>query len=120
MALSASVSPPPGLDSFSAALEIRRLRPEAKIAIFTRHPLADQLLRARRLRLNGFILKMDPSEELFYAIWTMLAGGFCAPPTMSNLLRDETKLSDPLSMLTQREKSVLTLYARQVHEGNRL
>ena len=101
-----------GLDSFSTALEIRQLRPEAKIAIFTRHALADQLLRARRLRLNGFILKKDGSEELFYAIKTMLAGGFYSPPSLSNVLRDQTEISDPLGRLTQREKSVLALYAQ--------
>lgn len=65
----------PGLDTFSAAVAIRRLRPQARIAIFTHHMLPDQLLRARRLRLNGFILKRDGTEELFYAIKTILAEG---------------------------------------------
>jgi DNA-binding NarL/FixJ family response regulator len=102
----------PGLDSFSAALEIRQLRPHAKIAILTRHALPDQMLRARRLHLNGFILKRDDSEELFYAIKTILGGGFYAPPSMSNLLRDQVEITDALSMLTQREKSVLALYAQ--------
>jgi DNA-binding NarL/FixJ family response regulator len=102
----------PGLDSFSAALEIRTIRPHAKIAILTRHALPDQMLRARRLHLNGYILTRDDSEELFYAIKTIMAGGFYTPPSMSNVLRDQVEISDPLSMLTQREKTVLALYAQ--------
>ena len=102
----------PGLDSFSAAVEIRRLQPAARIAILTSHALPDQLLRTRRLRLNGFILKRDASEELFYAIRTILTGGFYSPPSMSTLLRDQVDHQDPLAGLTQREKSILTLYAQ--------
>ncbi len=102
----------PGLDSFSAALDIRALRPHTKIALLTNHALPDQLQRARRLRLNGYILKKDGSEELFYAIKTILGGGFYAPPALSNELRDQTEMGDPLGWLTQREKSVLALYAQ--------
>lgn len=70
------------------------------------------MLRARRLKLNGFILKQDGTEELFYAIKTIMAGGFYSPPSMSNVLRDTVEITDPLEKLTQREKSVLTLYAQ--------
>ena len=75
-----------GLDSFSAALEIRALRPHTRIALLASHALPDQLQQARRLRLNGYILKKDGSEELFYAIKTILGGGFYAPPALSNEL----------------------------------
>jgi two-component system nitrate/nitrite response regulator NarL len=102
----------PGLDSFSAALQIRQLHTNVKIAFLTTHALPDQLVRARRLRLNGFILKKDDSEELFYALRTILGGGFYAPPSMSTFLRDQNGDQDPMSGLTQREKSVLTLYAQ--------
>lgn len=100
------------MDSFSAALEIRRQHPAVKIAMLTRHCHSDHLLTARRIRLNGFILKTDTSDELFYAIRTIMAGGFYAPPSMSTILRDQAPNQDPLEMLTQREKSVLTLYAQ--------
>jgi two-component system nitrate/nitrite response regulator NarL len=98
--------------SLDQALQIRQLRPAARIAILTRHNLPDQMLRARRLRLNGFILKKDPHEELFYALRTILGGGFYTPPSMSTMLRDQVEDQDPMSTLTQREKSVLTLYAQ--------
>lgn len=102
----------PGLDSFSAALDIRRVNPTTKIAMLTRHQIPDQLFRIRRLRLNGLISKYDTTDELFYAIRTILNGGFYTPPSMSTALRDQAPSQDPLGVLTQREKSVLTLYAQ--------
>src|SRR5579859_6480664 len=43
----------PGLDSFSAALDIRRASPASKIAMLTRNRTPDHLLRVRQHRLNG-------------------------------------------------------------------
>lgn len=102
----------PGLDSFSAALDIRRDCPAAKIAILTRYSNPEYMLRVRQHRLNGFILKTDSLDELYYALHTILNGGFYTPPSMSTLLRDQVPGQDLLSILTQREKSVLTLYAQ--------
>lgn len=101
----------PGLDSFSAALDMRRSNPVAKIALLTRDKIPEHLFRAREHRLNGLIVKRDTPEELFYAIRTILNGGFYTSPSMSTILRDHTPGQDPLDALTQREKSVLTLYA---------
>lgn len=102
----------PGLDTFSAAVEIRQLHPTTKIAILTRHGSIEHAVRAKRMRLNGFILKQDPPEELFYAIRTIRTGGFYLPPSMSAQLRDIREDLDPLHSLTLREKAVLTLYAQ--------
>jgi DNA-binding NarL/FixJ family response regulator len=102
----------PGLDSFAAAADIRRLRPGAKIAILTRHNDIALFQRARRARLNGFILKQDGFEELHYAIRTMLKGGFYAPPSMSTVMTDPNAGADPIECLTEREKSTFTLYAQ--------
>lgn len=88
------------------------MHPTARIAMLTRNKVPDLLLMVRRLRLNGFILKTDTTDELFYAIRTILNGGFYTPPSMSTMLRDQAPGEDPLGVLTQREKSVLTLYAQ--------
>jgi DNA-binding NarL/FixJ family response regulator len=102
----------PGLDTFSAAEDIRSLRPGAKIGVLTRHNELALLARARRARLNGFVLKTDGFEELNYAIRTMLKGGFYTPPSMSSTLVDPTVSADPVENLTAREKSVFSLYAQ--------
>jgi DNA-binding NarL/FixJ family response regulator len=90
----------------------RQIRPYAKIGILTRHDHMDLFLRARRQRLNGFILKKDSPDELSYAIRTMLAGGFYTPPSMSSSVMAHTEPADAVAALTQREKSVLSLYAQ--------
>lgn len=90
----------------------RLIRPHAKIGILTRHDHLDLFHRARKHRLNGFILKQDSPDELGYAIRTMLAGGFYTPPSMSSTLMTYAEPADPVERLTQREKSVLSLYAQ--------
>jgi len=102
----------PGLDSFAAAADIRRLRPAARIGILTRHNHTALLSRARQARLNGFVLKQDGFEELNYAIRTMLKGGFYAPPSMSGSMVNSSTDPDPIGCLTEREKSTFALYAQ--------
>jgi DNA-binding NarL/FixJ family response regulator len=102
----------PGLDTFAAAADIHQLRPQAKIAILTRHGHVELFRRARQQRLNGFILKEDSPEELGYAIRTMLRGGFYTPPSMSSELLVPCAEADPIESLTPREKSELVLCAQ--------
>jgi two-component system NarL family response regulator len=103
----------PGLDTFSAAADIRRLRPQAKIALLTRHTDPETLARVRKHHLHGLIYKSDKTEELHYAIRRILGGGFYTPPS-SGEPTDLTPLANAagLSSLTDREMTVLTLYAR--------
>ena len=96
---------------------MRQIRPGAKIGILTRHNEPALLTRARRSRLNGFVLKQDGFEELSYAIRTMLKGGFYTPPSMSATLVEPTMETDPVEALTVRERSVFSLYAQGY--GNR-
>src|SRR5215469_8442879 len=99
----------PGLDSFAAAAEIKQTWPNAKVGILTRHNQITLFHRARQARLNGFVLKRDGTDELHYAIRTMLKGGFYAPPSMASA---DPMQDDPLNCLTERERSVFTLYAQ--------
>lgn len=102
----------PGLDTFAAAADIRQARPGAKIGVLTGRNQPALLSRARRARLNGFILKQDGFEELSYAIRTMLKGGFYTPPSLSSALVEPTMDPDPVELLTPRERSTFTLYAQ--------
>jgi len=54
----------------------------------------------------------DPPDELSFAIRRILAGGFYVPIALSLFLRDHPDRSSPLDHLTQRERSVLALYAQ--------
>ena len=90
----------------------RQIRPQTKIAILTRHNHVELFRRARRQRLNGFILKQDSYEELNYAIRTVLRGGFYTPPSMSSELLVQSEAVDPIDSLTPREKSELVLHAQ--------
>lgn len=102
----------PGLSSFSAAVEIHRMHPRAKLALLTSDPHPSNALRVRRLHLNGLILKKDAQTELDYAIRTMLAGGFYMSPSLSNVLIEQPEDMDPMQGLTSRERVVLILYSQ--------
>jgi DNA-binding NarL/FixJ family response regulator len=102
----------PGLDTFSAATDIKRLRPHAKIGLLTRHTDPVTLSRFRRHQLHGLIYKCDPTEELHYAIKRMLGGGFYVPPSATPAGLTPQSNDNGLDSLTERETSVLTLYAQ--------
>jgi len=57
-------------------------------------------------------LKKDPPEEFSYAIRRIMTGGFYVPISMSLFLRDHPDHASALDHLTQRERSVLALYAQ--------
>jgi DNA-binding NarL/FixJ family response regulator len=102
----------PGLDTFSAAADIKRLRPHVKIGLLTCHTDAQTLARVRKHHLHGLIYKCDPPEELHYAIKRMLGGGFYVPPSAAPPSLDTPVNENVLEALTERETSVLTLYAQ--------
>jgi two-component system, NarL family, nitrate/nitrite response regulator NarL len=62
--------------------------------------------------MNDLISKKDSAEELSYAIRRILSGGFYVPTSMSVFLRDHQVEDSLLERLTQRERSVLSLYAQ--------
>jgi len=105
-------APARGILCAPAGKGLGQIRPQTKIAILTRHNHVELFRRARRQRLNGFILKQDSYEELNYAIRTVLRGGFYTPPSMSSELLVQTEAVDPIDSLTPREKSELVLYAQ--------
>ena len=102
----------PGMDGYATAAGVRQARPAARIAILTHHNDPSLLARARRERLNGFILKRDGFEELSYAIRTILKGGFYLPPSLSSAVIEPALEPDPVESLTSRERSVFSLYAQ--------
>lgn len=107
----------PGEDSFTAAAKIRQMAPHTKVVILTGRAEVDLLLRARELKLHGFVLKGGgvggAVNELTYAIKTVLSGGIYIAPSLSEHLLDPARTQNSLiNMLTPKERTVLTLLAQ--------
>lgn len=99
----------PGLDTFSAVHEIRQLRPTTRMMILTSHSDRSLVARAREYKVNGYVLKSDPPDEMDYAIRSVLRGSFYIPPSLREDLYFNPVPENPPGQLTTRKKSVFSL-----------
>jgi DNA-binding NarL/FixJ family response regulator len=103
----------PGLDTFSAVDEIRKLCPSTRFIILTGRAHRPLALRARQHRINAFVLKGDSPEELDYAVRTALSGSYFVSPVLREEIYFGTQpMETPMDQLTPREKAVFCLYAQ--------
>jgi DNA-binding NarL/FixJ family response regulator len=108
----------PGTDGIEASRVIRREFPEIRVIILT---IADDddMLEVIRAGASGYLLKDVEPGELLKAIHTVYEGRPAFHPIVtSRLLGEYNRLSmpvrkdDEISMLTEREKEVLSLIAQ--------
>lgn len=111
----------PGLSSFEATRQLKRLRPETKVLFLTMYDDEDYLLESMQAGGSGYILKDSPTEQLLTGIRDVQNGGSYLSPRMLAQLVDDFRtrirsgVPQPrLATLTPREKEVLKLLA----EGN--
>jgi DNA-binding NarL/FixJ family response regulator len=108
----------PGTDGVEASRVIRREFPEIKIIILTVAD-GDDMLEVIRAGAGGYLLKDVEPGELLKAIHTVFEGRPAFHPIVaSRLLGEYNRLSmparkdDEISMLTEREREVLSLIAQ--------
>src|ERR1700724_2592881 len=111
----------PGMSSFQAIREIRKIRPETKVLLLTMYDDEDYLAEGMEAGANGYILKDSPAEQLLLAIREVHRGGsYMSPKMLAHLVddfRSRVRSDHPVprfDTLTGREKEVLKLLA----EGN--
>ena len=108
----------PGTDGIEASRVIRREFPEIRVIILTVAD-DDDMLEVIRAGASGYLLKDVEPGELLKAIHTVYEGRPAFHPIVtSRLLGEYNRLSmpvrkdDEISMLTEREKEVLSLIAQ--------
>lgn len=104
----------PDGNSLTILPEIKKIRPEIKILIFTGIDESTQSLRYINAGANGFLSKMSEEDEIESALQKMLQyGEYISPLTQSLLLNSlrNPKETNPLSRLTEREFQIAGLYA---------
>src|ERR1035441_6504556 len=90
-----------GMHTFEAAVQIRRMAPYTKLVVMTGQENVDLAIRARALKIQGYILKSDSLDESKYAINTVLRGGVYVPPSLSEQMMDpERRTKTLLDVLT--------------------
>ncbi|MFC3883143.1 response regulator [Bacillus songklensis] len=113
------LSMPHGKDGLSATSEIKKLLPDIYILILTMHDDEEYLFRAIQAGASGCILKSAPHDELIKAIQSVAGGSAYLYPSATKRLMEEYVghlkqggNMDTYSLLSDREKEVLTLIAK--------
>jgi two-component system, NarL family, response regulator NreC len=112
------LSMPHGKDGLSATSELKKILPDTSILVLTMHDDEEYLFRAIQAGASGCILKSAPHEELLQAIECVAKGNAYLYPSATKRLMEEYLShmkqdgSDSYSLLSDREKEVLTLIAK--------
>ena len=106
----------PLLNGLTAARQIRRRLPKAKLIFLTMHTDADYVKEAFRAGASGYILKRSVASELVGAIEEVLKGRRYLTPVIAKtfhgrLPEPSTKGRIPSDDLTDRQREVLQLLA---------
>lgn len=104
----------PDGNSISILPEIKKIRPEIRILIFTGIDENVHALKFINAGANGFLSKLNEEEEIKQAILKMLSHGEYISPATQMLLMNSLhnrNLIDPLSSLTERERQIAEMYA---------
>jgi len=95
----------PGLSGLNATEMILEERPETRIVILSMHDSPEYISTALSHGARGYILKDVPTEEIYTAIQTVMAGGeYLCTGAKGSL---QPKISDGRETLTGREQTIL-------------
>jgi len=97
----------PKMGGISAAESIIKEFPSARIIMLTMHAGEEDIHRALRVGVKGYILKESLSAQLFDAIKTVHSGGRCIPSAIAERLAGHIATED----LTDRELEILNRIA---------
>ena len=108
----------PGLSSFEATRQIKKIRPETKILFLTMYDDEDYLVECMEVGGHGYVLKDSPAPQLLAAIRDVYRGGsYLSPKMLSQLVGDfrsrfkTTHRQPRVARLTPREKEILKFLA---------
>ena len=108
----------PGLSSFEATRQIKKVRPDTKILFLTMYDDEDYLVQCMEVGASGYVLKDSPAQQLLAALRDVHRGGsYLSPRMLSQLVDDfrsriKTAHRQPrFATLTAREKEILKLLA---------
>lgn len=104
----------PDGNSLALLSEIKRIKPEIKILIFTGIDESVHSLRYLNAGADGFLSKMNEEEVIEQALKKMIYDGEYISPTTQALLVNSMKnpgMVNPLSTLTERELQIAEMYA---------
>ena len=103
----------PLMNGLIAARELKRVCPNAKTILLTRHDEDQYVIEALRAGIRGYILKNQAATDLVHALQQVCRGQVYLSPGISRVVVDAyvSKSSVPNDPLSAREHEVLQLIA---------
>jgi two-component system, NarL family, response regulator NreC len=104
----------PEINGVEATRLIRQNCPRAKVLILSMHSDAVYVRESLRAGARGYLLKDSIDRDLVAAVRAVSRGeGFLSPSISATVLDDYQKhVTDPLDMITNRERQILQLLAQ--------
>jgi DNA-binding NarL/FixJ family response regulator len=106
----------PHLNGIEALVQLKRDDPGVRVVFLTMHKDAAYARRALEAGARGYVLKHSAQAELFLAVRAALDGNTFISPTLAGEVFHDLKISpthpsDPVAVLTSRQREILQLFA---------
>lgn len=106
----------PGLNGLEVAARLAKLHPAMRVVILSMHMSEEYVLQALRAGAAGYLLKGSAVAELELAVRAVARGETYLSPAVSKSVVDQYvrrtgSASDPLDLLTPRQREILQLVA---------
>ncbi len=103
----------PGMDGLSLVNTVRRIQPSIKTIVLSMHDETHLVKEILRAGVNGYVLKKDTHQELLAAIDEVRQGRVYLSSDINKILITNLQNPDEGRLLTDREREILKLIARE-------
>jgi DNA-binding NarL/FixJ family response regulator len=106
----------PHLNGIDALVHLKRVDKEVRVIFLTMHPEVAYARRAFEAGAAGYVLKHSAPNELLAAIRAALEGQTYLSPALAGAMLQglgskSTRATDPVTLLTPRQREILQLFA---------
>ncbi len=103
----------PGMDGLSLIHLVKRISQNTKIIVLSMHDEVHLVKEILKAGVNGYVLKKDTRKELLQAIREVQAGKVFLSNDINKMLIVNLQNPDEGKLLTDREREILKLVARE-------
>jgi DNA-binding NarL/FixJ family response regulator len=103
----------PGIDGLAMIRAVRRVRPDIRVIVLSMHNEVHLVKEILRADVNGYVLKNDSHKELLDAIEDVMESKLYLSSDISKMLVQDLQNPNEGKLLTDREREVLTLIAKE-------
>lgn len=108
----------PGMDGLSFLHTIKRLYSKTHVILLSMHDEVHLVKEILKAGVNGYVLKKDTHNELLHAIRDVKAGKVYLSSDINKLLITNLNNPDEGKLLTDREREILKLIAKEYTNKN--